>query len=444
MIRFFKQLYITDRLFLALGISSLLFVAAFFFTFLFPFAQAFLVFLCAVVLVDLILLFIPAVKISAVRKVQKNLSLGDDNPVELDLENQSPFRLRIYLVEELPEQFQNREFGFLFYLKAREPKKIVYQLRPVTRGIHRFGNVNLFLRSLIGLIQRRIVKSLSEEVAVYPSVIQMKKYELIAMSRLSTQEGIKRLRRIGHSYEFEEIKEYVRGDDYRSINWKASGRTNELMVNQYEDERAQQVYAIIDRSRAMRMPFNGLSLLDYAVNTSLVICNIALLKSDKAGLLTFADKIQTFLKAERHRLQLRKILEALYAQKEESLEANFELLYHAARYSIKGRSLLFLYTNFESQYALERVLPILRRINRLHLLIPIFFQNSEIEDFSRQQSGSLQEIYDQTIAQKFIAEKTQLVSEMGRYGIQSILTRPEDLSINTVNKYLEMKSRGMI
>lgn len=252
------------------------------------------------------------------------------------------------------------------------------------------------------------------------------------------------MRRLGHSYEFEEIKEYVRGDDHRSINWKASGRSNSLMVNQYDDEKAQQVYCVIDRSRTMRMPFNELSLLDYAINTSLVISNIALLKSDKAGLMTFADKFQTFIKAERSRQQLQKILEALYAQREETTEANFELLYQSARYHMNGRSLVFLFTNFESMYALERVLPILRRINRLHLLVVVFFQNAEIEDFSKTAVSSIGDIYDQTIAQKFLNEKTQLSTELRRYGIQSILTRPEDLSINTVNKYLEFKSRGLI
>ena len=99
------------------------------------------------------------------------------------------------------------------------------------------------------------------------------------------------MRRIGHSYEFEQIKNYVRGDDYRSINWKATSRRGHLMVNQYEDERAQQVYNIIDKSRSMKMPFNGMSLLDYAINTSLVISNVALQKHDRAGLMTFSDKM---------------------------------------------------------------------------------------------------------------------------------------------------------
>lgn len=296
----------------------------------------------------------------------------------------------------------------------------------------------------MGLIQRRYQHDFKMSVPVYPSIIQMKNFELKAFDRVSFQSGIKKMRRLGHSYEFEQIKNYVRGDDFRSINWKASSRRATLMVNQYQDERAQQVYSIIDKSRAMRMPFNGLSLMDYAINTSLVMSNIALQKHDRAGLLTFSDTIGTTIKADRKPNQLNKIMVALYKEKERNLEANYELLYHSARKLIKGRSLLMLYTNFESMYALERVLPILRRINNLHLVVVVFFENTEIKDFVKTSVKNVEEIYHQTIAQKFLYEKVQMVQKLKQYGIQAILTKPEDLSVNTINKYLELKSRGLI
>jgi uncharacterized protein (DUF58 family) len=236
----------------------------------------------------------------------------------------------------------------------------------------------------------------------------------------------------------------VRGDDYRSINWKASSRRAALMVNQYEDERAQQVYSIIDKSRAMRMPFEGLSLMDYAINTSLVISNIALQKHDKAGLITFSDKIGSTIKADSKTTQLNKILNALYKEEERPLEANYELLYYITRKLVRGRSLILLYTNFESNYALERVLPVLRKINKTHLLVVIFFENTEIRAFAEEEVSTLEDIYHQTVAQQFLSEKSQMVQKLNQYGIQAILTRPQDLSINTVNKYLELKSRGLI
>jgi uncharacterized protein (DUF58 family) len=252
------------------------------------------------------------------------------------------------------------------------------------------------------------------------------------------------MRRIGHSYEFEQIKNYVEGDDYRSINWKASGRRASLMVNQYEDERSQQVYCIVDKSRVMRMPFEGLSLMDYAINTSLAISNIILKKKDKAGLLSFSDVIGATIKAERDSSQLRRIMEALYREKERKGESNYELLYQAVQRLIGVRSLLILFTNFESRYALERALPILRRMNRSHLLVVVFFENTEIRRLAQEEVVRVADIYRQTTARKFLHEKKEMVQVLRQYGIQAILTKPEDLTINTINKYLELKSRGLI
>ena len=398
----------------------------------------------ALTIVDIIQLFGKNVHLKVRRRLPKVFSLGDSNKVTLEITNESPRALSLRVIDELPIQFQKRDFSEEIFLTANRQRIFSYELTPTERGEYAFGAVNVFMETKIGLVQRRWREDYEMSIPVYPSIIQMKQFELRAFARVTNQQGIKKMRRIGHSYEFEQIKNYVRGDDFRSINWKASSRRATLMVNQYQDERAQQVYSIIDKSRAMRMPFNGLSLMDYAINTSLVMSNIALQKHDRAGLLTFSDIIGTTIKADRKPNQLNKIMVALYKEKERNLEANYELLYHSARKLIKGRSLLMLYTNFESMYALERVLPILRRINNLHLVVVVFFENTEIKDFVKSSVSNVEEIYHQTIAQKFLHEKVQMVQKLKQYGIQAILTKPEDLSVNTINKYLELKSRGLI
>jgi uncharacterized protein (DUF58 family) len=416
----------------------------FFVPILFPVAQALTALALGLVLLDYILLFSPQVSAGARRTVPKVLSLGDENNIHIEVENLANIPLSFLVVDELPVQLQVRDFGETLKLRPMDRAEIHYPVRPVERGAYFFGDINLFLSTSIGLLQRRLRIEQEQEAPVYPSILQMKQFELKAFNRVTQQKGIKKIRRIGHSYEFEQIKNYVRGDDYRSINWKASSRKSALMVNQYEDERAQQIYSIIDKSRNMHMPFAGLSLMDYAINTSLVISNIALQKYDRAGLITFSDKIGATLKADSRSTQLNKILQALYKEEARPTEANYELLYYATRKLIAGRSLLVLYTNFESMYALDRVLPVLRRINQAHLLVVVFFENTEIREFSQAKVQTLEDIYMQTVAQKFIAEKAQMVQKLRQYGIQAVLTAPEDLSINTINKYLELKSRGLI
>ncbi len=439
-----KNLYLTNRFFLLLGAFVLLFAGSFVVPVLFPVMQALFVGALVLAVLDYWLLFNKTVQVKAVRELPKLFNLGDPNAVKLNLENDANIKLTIHIIDELPTQFQIRDWEEKIVLEPTERQTVKYDLRPTERGEYIFGNINLFLSSILGLLQRRVRVASAGQVPVYPSILQMKQYELKAFNRISQFQGIKKLRRIGHSYEFEQIKPYVRGDDYRSINWKASSRGTGLMVNQYEDERAQQIYSIIDKSRAMHMPFEGLSLMDYAINTSLVISNIALQKYDRAGLITFSDKIGATIKADNQPTQLNKILQALYKEKERLLESNYELLFQAVRKLLNRRSLILLYTNFESMYALERVLPLLRRINTIHLLVVIFFENTEIRQFAYQPVHTLEDIYKQTIAQKFLAEKSQMVQTLNQYGIQAVLTAPEDLSINTINKYLELKAKGLI
>jgi uncharacterized protein (DUF58 family) len=438
------NIYLSNRFYLLFSGIVVAFTVCFAFPRLLPVVQTVLVCAVALTLTDVLLLFRKRLRIGARRLTPKMFSLGSENHIRLQVVNEYDMALRLVILDEVPAQFQMRNFSVTIHLRAGEKKSIDYTLRPLSRGEYQFTGLNVFASGSIGLAERRLRLPLEQIVPVYPSILEMKSFELKAMSKISNFHGIKKLRRLGQSYEFEQIKNYVMGDDYRSINWKATSRKAELMVNQFEEEKSQQIYSLLDASRSMHMPFNGLSLLDYSINTALVISNIALNKQDKTGLLTFSDKIDTLIRADKGKGHLRKILEGLYKQQESTLEANYERLYLAVRNSIKGRSLLFLYTNFESYFALERSLPIIRRLNKIHLLVVVFFENSEVLDYSNEESRNVEEIYLHTVARKYISEKRQIVNELRQYGIQAILTKPEDLSINTVNKYLELKSRGMI
>jgi len=266
----------------------------------------------------------------------------------------------------------------------------------------------------------------------------------MAVSDRLVEVGVKKIRRIGHSMEFEQIKEYVQGDDYRTINWKATARKRQLMINHYVDERAQQVYSIIDMGRTMKMPFDKMSLMDYAINSSLVISNIALLKQDKAGIIAFNNKVNSILPAERNPLQMKKIVELLYKQQTDFLESDYEKLVSVIKSKIKQRSLLLFYTNFETANSLNRQMKYFKSLALSHLLIVIFFRNTGLDKILLYKAQSLEEIYHKTIAEKFEFEKKIIQKELMSAGIQSILTSPQQLSVNTINKYLELKARGMV
>jgi uncharacterized protein (DUF58 family) len=439
-----RDLFLNNRLFWAVG----LIVSVFIITFVVSggyFIPKILFFVFLTVLVtDLILLFRVKRGLSGNRSLSDKLSNGDENEISIYLENFYTFTTSLRVFDEIPHQFQLRNLEFHLRLDAGDRQVVKYHLRPVKRGEYSFGAVNVLVSTPLELVSRRFRFSANKLVPVYPSYIQMRKYELMAISHRLTDTGIKKIRRIGHNQEFELIKEYVAGDDFRTVNWKATARKSRLMVNQYQDERSQQVYSLIDKGRVMQMPFNGMSLLDYAINATLVISNIAIKKSDKAGLITFQDRIGNMLPAGRRNNQMSAIQEVLYNQKTAFLETDFSVLYNQIRRSISQRSLLLLFTNFESIHGLHRQLPYLINLSRIHLLVVIFFENTELTAVIEQPAETLKEIYYKAIAERFSHEKKLIVKELQKHGIQSILTAPEKLTINTINKYLELKARNLI
>ncbi|WP_255233413.1 DUF58 domain-containing protein [Aliifodinibius salipaludis] len=407
-------------------------------------AEILLLALSVCLVTDALLLFYPGPGVDATRNLPKRLSNGDPNAISINLQHYYPFEVGFTIIDELPFQFQKRDHNFNDSLAPKKQTKISYKLTPTQRGSYTFGALNIYITSPLELIERRYRFDEEQEVPVYPSFIQMRQFELYAISDRLQDVGIKKIRRIGHTMEFDQIREYVRGDDVRSINWKATARAGDLMVNQYRDERSQQVYSVIDTGRVMKMPFDGLQLLDYAINSSLAISNIALTKHDKAGLITFGDKGCNIVPAQKKRAHLQKIQKALYNVDTDFKESDFNRLLTFMHNRISQRSLILLYTNFQTIESMKRKLPVLQQLASKHLLVNIFFINTELDDLLQSTPKSEEEIYIKTVAEKFNYEKKSIVKMLNQRGIQTILSRPQDLSINTINKYLELKARGFI
>ena len=444
MLKLLKSLYLSNRLFLVLLGFVVAFVLSYFVPWLFVLLKFVFAGFLLLIAVDILLLFTNKTGLYADRLLPDRFSNGDDNPVHISFRNQYTFPIKIVAVDEIPHQFQIRDFNFKIKLKSGEIKDYIYNIRPVQRGEYSFGRLNVYAESYLGFVRRRYIFAEGKNITVYPSFLQLHKYDFIAIRSHLTDYGLKRIRRLGQTMEFEQIKDYVSGDDIRNVNWKATAKRNKLMVNQYQDERAQHIYCVIDKGRVMKMPFVGLSLLDYAINASLVMANVAIRKSDKAGLFTFARKIENRVPAERSKHQMQKILEQLYKIETDFDESNFERLYADIRRNITGRSLLLLFTNFENLDAMQRQLTYLKAIAKSHLLVVIIFKNAELRKLIDKPAFSMREIYHKVIAEKFDFDKKLIINELKRCGMQTILTEPENLTINTINKYLELKAKGAI
>lgn len=443
--QYLNSLFFSRRFYKVFVALILFFLLAYLLPVLFIVAKAILLLFILIVVADYILLNSIRKLVWLERSMDERFSNGDTNNIELLVENQSRYRLSITIIDELPVQFQKRDFSLHCELEPLERKKLQYSLRPVERGEYEFHDINCYSKSTLGLVVRRIVLKAETVVKVYPSYHALRQYEILAISNNLTDTGNRKIRKIGRSLEFEQIKEYVRGDDIRNINWKATARrAGQLMVNSFMDERSQQVYCIIDKGRVMKMPFNGMTLLDHAINASLVLSHVAIVRQDRTGLITFSNDVGNFIPAERRAGQMNSILEALYKEETSYLETDYEKIYALIRLRIPQRSLLILFTNFESMSSLKRQLPYLRMIAKKHLLLVVFFENPGLKDLTEISADDMESVYIKTIAQKFSYEKRRIVKELQQHGIMALLTAPEHLTIHTVNKYLELKSRQAI
>ena len=435
-------MFLTRRFYIALAVVTGIIAAGYLYAPLFDIGRWLLLLFTMLCIADFCLLYGKR-GISAFRQCGERFSNGDDNDVRIPVESTYPFPLAIEVIDEIPVEFQQRDICFRARLAAQGEQTIRYRLRPTRRGVYAFGSIRVFAASPLSLLQRRYTCGQPQQVKVYPSYLMLRQYELLAIHNHLTETGIKRIRRVGNNTEFEQIKDYVVGDDYRTINWRATARRHQLMTNVYQQERSQQVFCLIDKGRAMQQAFRGMTLLDYAINASLALAYVAMRKEDRAGLVTFADDFGSYVPASRQQGQMQTMLEVLYAQQTLFGETDFSALSTHVNKHVAKRSLMVLFTNFWGTVELRRQMPYLQQLNRRHKLLVVFFEDAELADYARRRADNEEEQFRHVIAEKFIYEKRLIAVTLRQYGIAALLTTPDSLSVDVINRYLELKQQSL-
>jgi uncharacterized protein (DUF58 family) len=439
-----KYLYIDKKWYLTLLLLIVLFVFSYIWIPLFYIALVIAIVFAFICIVDLYLLFKHKHPIRIQRDIDEVFHLGEFNTVSLKIKNTTRLNYNLTVIEELPDIFQIRDFEIKTFLTSNTTEKLQYNIKALKRGEFVFERTVVYIKTFLSFFQRRINKDHKHIIKVFPSTKPLKKYQILARSKQFLHSGQQTIRKVGQSMEFDQIREYVLGDDIRNINWKATARRDQFMVNNYIDEKSKNVYNVIDTGRLMMYNFERLSLVDYAVNASILISKIVLSKDDKIGLITYNDKVNDVIAAEQHARQLYKINNALYNLKTSYNDSSFEALLQSVTKIINQRSVLFLYTNFESKSSFERQLGYIKQLAKKHIIVIVFFENEAIKPLILRKSKTLEDVFVNTIAEQYEFEKKQIVKQLSNYGVVSILTTPQLLNTDTINKYLYLKQTNII
>jgi uncharacterized protein (DUF58 family) len=441
--KYIVSLFLRPRFFWAIGICISMFIIAFYLPFVSHFAYILFALFFFLIIIDYVIIYNNNEPVHCSRLMNDKWGNGDEEQIKLYLKSKCNWPIKFEIQDEIPIQFQKRNFSIIGLLLSFDVKEITYNLKPQSRGVYSFGSIFMFIHSPLGFIERKLEFNASLDAKVYPSYKRLKG-KRIKGGAYNSEIGDNKVTKLSNSLEFDHIKDYVTGDDIRSINWKASARRGQMMVNTFNDERSQQVYLVLDMGRNMGLAFDGMRLNDYAINASLMLSHTILLKKDKVGVITFENKIKDVLSASRKSNQLTKITEVLYKQESLFLDPNYEALVSHIHYQVGQRSLIILFANFETVSSLERNLVYLKAISKKHVLCAVVFENEGIKTIHGQYENTLQGVYIKTIADKFSLEKKRIIKEMNKHGILSIFTTPDKLTSASINKYLELKTKRII
>jgi len=379
------------------------------------------------------------------------LSLGAENMITLLLANRGRRPLRFQLRDEYPYQFISDATIIAGEVAPFDIHEVRYHLKPLQRGDYTFGDVNIRYLSALKTFVRQVRYDATAQVKVYPNVLDVRKYDLLARKGLLFEIGLRAARVYGAGTEFERLREYNTDDEFRRINWKATARHGKPIAAEYETERSQYIISVIDTGRLMRPPVgdstgsgHSLAKLDYAINTALLLSYVATLKGDHVGLLTFADDVRTYLAPRRGKGQFYRMLEALYNVQFEPVEADYAqaLAYLGVKH--KRRSLVVVFTDLVTLDAARPLIAHMARLAQRHLPLCVVISDPNITRLADQRPRDSDAVYQRAVAEMLIDERQVVLDTLNRSGVLTLDVPADKLTVSVINKYLELKGRGAI
>lgn len=383
-------------------------------------------------------------QIEVERVHDERLSIGAENLVTLILANASPRPVAFTLRDEHPHEFPADAATLSGSIPPYEVFEARYHVRPLRRGDYAFGDVVLRYRGPLGAIVRQARYPAAAPVKVYPNVLDLRKYDLLARKGLLNELGLRPTRVHGPGGEFERLREYTADDEFRRINWKATARRGKPIAADFETERSQHVVCAIDSGRLMAPPVGELMRMDYAVNTALLLSYVAGLRGDQVGLLAFADDVRAYVAPRRGRPQFQRLLETLYNVQPEPVESDHgRALGYLARRQ-RRRTLIVLFTDLATPEAAEPLVLHLGRLARHHLPLCVTVSDPFVSGAAGRPAADSAELYRRAVAEGLLDERRSLLDRLHRAGVLTVDVPADKLSAGVVNTYLRLKAQGRL
>jgi len=378
------------------------------------------------------------------RRHDPRLYLGVDNSIDLVVSNRSRRPVAVWLRDTPPAPFRSTALFSSGDVGPRSEASFGYATRPNARGTYHFGETVLRWRTPLSLLWRQQTYGSGEDIEVYPNLLEVQKYDLLARRGMLREMGLRVARQLGRGTEFESLRDYQPDDDFRRVNWKATARRGRPITTLYETERSQRMVIMLDLGRMMLTRVGELTRLDHAVNAALLLAYVALERGDRVGLVAFGDRVRGYVRPGRGRRHFYQLLEQLYAVGAQPVESDYAAAFTRLRTELHGRSLVILFTDvgdLDSSRIIGRHLALLAHY---HLPVCVALTDPALEERAELIPESGRQVYEKVVASLLVDERATVFDELRRTGVLRVDAPADRLTAATINRYLELKERALI
>jgi uncharacterized protein (DUF58 family) len=371
-------------------------------------------------------------------------SIRKNHRITLHITSVSRVRRAAWIRDDLPPEFEATPKEFLLLLGPRSRTTIHYDVKAARRGAFVLPKIHLRVRSFFGLWRRFLDYPIETTIHVYPDMKQIAEYAILARTNRLSLMGVRRTRKVGTENDFERLRDYTPDDNYKYIDWRATARRRKLTVKDFQTSQSQRIIFLLDCGRMMTNLAGGISLLDHALNASLMLSYVALRQGDSVGMIAFADRVLSFVPPRGGMNQMNQLLHASFDRFPELVESRYDDVFLYLGTHVKKRSLVVLFSNLIDEVNSHQVQSYLGNVVGRHLPLGVLLRDRHLFAAADTPPQSDAELYRAAAAAEIVTWRHQVLRDLEHQGVLVLDLFPEDMTAKLVNKYLEVKARHLL
>jgi len=387
---------------------------------------------------------VPWSAIEVERSAPAAFSVGRELPVVYRWRQRTNRQMHLRVREAVPSRLSIPAADRALVLPPDEPVREELRARPLTRGREQAGRLYLRLEGAWGLVWRQRTIDLPWSVLVYPDMAKLAVRALPTQQQRRREAGQRNVRHLGEGRAFESLKEWVPGEDTRTIDWKATAKRGKPIARQFEDERRQHVLILIDAGRLLTAEIDGVARLESVVDASLQLAYSAVAHDDNIGIMIFADQIQHFVPPARGRRALRNVVDALATMQGRVVEPDYPAAFAYLAAHNRRRALTVFFTDVIDRTASDALVAQAVSLRPRHIPLAVTLRDPQLELAATRRPASVREAFERAAAEELLQARDEALADMRTRGVIVLDVAPANAATAVVQQYTWLKRRGVL